>query len=323
MKRIFKYRDRIIESGGDTIIAGIVNVTPDSFSDGGKWFQRDKAVERALTLIEEGATMIDIGGESTRPGSTYVEIEEEINRVVPVIEELKKVTDVPLSIDTWKGEVAKAAIDAGVDIINDITGFLGDPDMPKVLADSDAGAILMFNPVIARPNHPSSKIFPKFGGDHAFTDEELVSFLDMDIKKLMMKYFDRALEKTRALGIEDSRIMLDPGIGFGLTKRENLILVNSIKDIHDKGFCAYLGVSRKRFIVDLVKSVGFEVDPETEEGFKNRDLASAHLTSLAAFMGTEAVRVHVVKEHLMAAKVGDSIRNGENEEDKDFGAYKK
>lgn len=157
---ICKYKNKVLESGKETILCGIINVTPDSFSDGGKFFGVDKAVKRAMELIESGARMIDVGGESTRPGSTYVEVEEEISRVIPVIKKLKEMTDVPISIDTWKADVAEAAIEAGVDFVNDITGFMGDPKMAEVVGKSDVGAIVMFNPKIARPKHKSSANFP-------------------------------------------------------------------------------------------------------------------------------------------------------------------
>jgi len=217
---VCKYKDKVLKSGGETILCGIVNVTPDSFSDGGKWYGKDKAIKRALELIEAGAGMIDLGGESTRPGSHYVEIQEEIERVVPVIKELKTMTDVPLSIDTWKADVAEAAIEAGVDFVNDITGFMGDPRMAEVVGKSDVGAILMFNPKIARPNHKSSANFPPFGGEGAFTEEELKSFEEMDVVEVMKKYLSKSLERAEANGISRERIMLDPGIGFALTKKE-------------------------------------------------------------------------------------------------------
>ena len=216
---VCKYKDKVLESGGETILCGIVNVTPDSFSDGGKWYGKDKAVNRAIELIEAGADMIDLGGESTRPGSHYVEIQEEIERVVPVIRELKTKTDIPLSIDTWKADVAEAAIEAGVDFVNDITGFMGDPRMAEVVGKSDVGAILMFNPKIARPNHKSSANFPSFGGEGAFTEEELKSFEDMDAVEVMKKYLSKSLERAEKNGIARERIMLDPGIGFALTKK--------------------------------------------------------------------------------------------------------
>ena len=134
-------------SGQGTLLCGILNVTPDSFSDGGMYTSVDAALQQARKLIQEGAQILDIGGESTRPGSHYVEIQEEIDRVVPVIKAIRKESDVLISVDTWKSQVAAAALEAGADIVNDITGFLGDPKMAAVVAEHEASAVLMFNPV--------------------------------------------------------------------------------------------------------------------------------------------------------------------------------
>ena len=143
-----------------TAICGIINVTPDSFSDGGKFFAVEEALKQARKLIAEGATILDIGGESTRPGSSYVEIEEEIQRVVPVIKSIRQESDVRISVDTWKSQVAEAALRAGAHIVNDITGLMGDEKMAEVVARAGAQVVIMFNPVMARPQHPSSLIFP-------------------------------------------------------------------------------------------------------------------------------------------------------------------
>lgn len=322
-KIVFRCGEKEIVSGDKTVLCGIINVTPDSFSDGGKYYGTAPAVKRGEELIAQGAGMLDIGGESTRPGSSYVEVEEEIERVVPVIRELKKITNVPLSIDTWKSEVAKAAIEAGADIVNDITGLLGDKNMAKMVGESGAGLILMFNPVIARPDHESSKIFPKFGEENVFSEQELKQYSDMEITSLMQHYFDKSLKLAKEQGIGQERIMLDPGIGFGLTKRENLILINEIKKIKEMGYCTFLGVSRKRFISNILEENGFEVDPKTKKGEENRDVASAMLTAIAALQGVEVVRVHTIPKHLMAREVADSVRLAAKMEDIHFKAYKK
>lgn len=318
---ICKYKNKVLESGKETILCGIVNVTPDSFSDGGKFFGVDKAVKRAMELIESGARMIDVGGESTRPGSTYVEVEEEISRVIPVIKKLKEMTDVPISIDTWKADVAEAAIEAGVDFVNDITGFMGDPKMAEVVGKSDVGAIVMFNPKIARPKHKSSANFPSFGGEGAFTEEELKSFEDMDIVEVMKKYFEKALLRAHENGIERERIMLDPGIGFALTKKENLKLIDKIDTIRNFGCFTFLGVSRKRFITNILSENNIDADGNNEEGFENRDEASAALTTIASYKGVEVLRVHTMKHHLLAKLVADSVRLNEVIEDVNFKPY--
>lgn len=319
----FKYRNRQFVSGNKTMLCGIINTTPDSFSDGGKYNSVDHAVERAEKLIRDGADMLDIGGESTRPGSSYVQIEEEIRRVVPVISAIKQITDIPISIDTWKAAVAEAAINAGADIVNDITGFLGDENMAKVVGRSDVGAILMFNPVIARPNHEGSKIFPVFGAKNVFTRKELDEFQSLPILDLMKRYFQKSLSLAKENNISANRIMLDPGIGFGLTKRENLLLIRHIEMIKEMGYFTFLGVSRKRFISNILQENGFETDPETTDGAQNRDDASAKLSAIAAFKGVELLRVHTVLKHKMAIEIADAVRLADEMEDMNFAAYKK
>jgi dihydropteroate synthase len=315
MNRIFKCNDKTIVGDRGAILCGIVNVTPDSFSDGGRWFSTDKAVARAMDLVAQGAGMLDIGGESTRPGSTPVEVQEEIGRITPVIRELKKRTDVPLSVDTWKAPVARAVIEAGADIVNDITGFLGDPDMAGVVGASKAGAVLMFNPVIARPDHPGSRIFPSFGGATAFSGEEIKKMEAMDIQDAMVFYLKRCIRIAREAGIEAERIMLDPGIGFGLTKNEILLLIRDLHVLNQMGCLSFVGVSRKRFVVNILEDAGFNLDPETEEGHKNRDEGSAALTAIATALGADVVRIHTIAGHKMHAKIGHAVRTAAKIED--------
>ena len=273
-----------------TAICGIINVTPDSFSDGGQFFAVEEALKQARKLIAEGATILDIGGESTRPGSSYVEIEEEIQRVVPVIEAIRQESDVLISVDTWKSQVAEAALKAGAHIVNDITGLMGDEKMAEVVAKAGAQVVIMFNPVMARPQHPSSLIFPHFGFGEPFTKEDLEEFEQLSVEELMTVFFDRALARAEKAGISKAKIMLDPGIGFGLTKKENLILLRDLDKLHEMSYPIFLGVSRKRFVINILEENGFEVNPETEEGFRNRDTASAHVTSIATRQGVEIGR---------------------------------
>lgn len=322
MERIFKFKNKTLKSGGKTILCGILNVTPDSFSDGGKWFDSQKAINHGLELIKEGADMLDIGGESTRPGATRVEVQDEINRVIPIIKSLKEKTDVIISIDTWKSEVAKAAIEAGVDIVNDITGLLGDENMAKVIGNSDVGVIAMFNPVIIRPKHQSSKFFMRFGGEGVFTNKDEEIAMEGSIVDSCKLYFEKTLEYAKKNGIEKERIMLDPGIGFGLTKRENLELIKKFNFIHDWNMFAFIGVSRKRFIVNILDEAGFNMNPCTDDGFVNRDDGSAALTAIASFMGAEALRVHVISRHKLACEIGDYVRLAEDSEDTNFEGYK-
>lgn len=310
-------------SGQGTLLCGILNVTPDSFSDGGKYTSVDAALQQARKLIQEGAQILDIGGESTRPGSHhYVEIQEEIDRVVPVIEAIRKESDVLISVDTWKSQVAAAALEAGADIVNDITGFLGDSKMATVVTEYEASAVLMFNPVMARPHHPSSTIFPRFGFEPVFSEQELQQMAQEPIQDVMWTFFDRSLAVAKEAGVQTDCIMLDPGIGFGLTKRENLLLLQELGTIHQKGYPIFLGVSRKRFVVNIIEEAGFETDPATETGFWNRDLASSHLTSIAASQGVEVVRVHDIPLHKMAASLGQAIFQAQEAADTNLKQYK-
>ena len=307
-----------------TSICGVINVTPDSFSDGGQFFALEQALQQARKLIAEGASMLDIGGESTRPGSSYVEveIEEEIKRVVPVIKAIRKESDVLISIDTWKSQVAEAALAAGANLVNDITGLMGDEKMAHVVAKARAKVVIMFNPVMARPQHPSSLIFPHFGFGQAFTEEELADFETLPIEDLMEAFFDRALSRADEAGITQENILLDPGIGFGLTKKENLVLLRDLDKLHQQGYPIFLGVSRKRFVINILEENGFEVNPETELGFRNRDTASAHVTSIAARQGVEVVRVHDVTSHKMAVEIASAIRLADDAENLDLKQYK-
>ena len=309
-------------SQAKTAICGIINVTPDSFSDGGRFFAVDQALQQARKLIDEGASMLDIGGESTRPGSSYVEIEEEIQRVVPVIKAIRKESDILISIDTWKSQVAEAALEAGANLVNDITGLMGDEKMAQVVAKAGAQVVIMFNPVMARPQHPSSLIFPRFGFGQAFTEKELANFEKLSIEDLLKAFFERALTRADQAGIAKDKIMMDPGIGFGLTKKENLLLLRDLDKLHQQGYPIFLGVSRKRFVINILEENGFEVNPEIEVGFRNRDTASAHVTTIAARQGVEVVRVHDVASHRMAVEIATAIRLADDAENLDLKQYK-
>lgn len=319
----FKCGNREIIGGGETMLCGIVNVTPDSFSDGGKYFSTERALMRAKELVRDGAGMLDVGGESTRPGSTPVSAEEEAARVVPVIQAIKREMDVLVSVDTWKSEVAKAAIEAGADIINDITGFAGDLKMAKTVGETNAGVILMFNPVVARPNHESSKVFPSFGKNELFSAEEGAEMEKLPIAEMMKAYLGKSLRLAEQCGIERERVMLDLGIGFGLTKRENLKLLQCVDEIHRMGYFSFVGVSRKRFIVNILQESGIPVDMKTPEGLEEADMGSAFLTAVASYMGVDVLRVHEMSKHFRAKRIADSIRLADETEDIHFKAYER
>jgi dihydropteroate synthase len=208
---------------------GIVNVTPDSFSDGGRFVEPSAAVAHGLRLVEEGADLLDVGGESTRPGSQPVPVDEERRRVVPVIEELARRTDVPISVDTSKAEVARQALAAGAAIVNDVTALHGDPAMPAVVREAGAGAILMH----MRGTPATMQIAPQY-------PEGVVAALD--------HFFESRLHELPGLGIAAEQVVLDPGIGFGKTKEHNWESIAHLDQLQRFGRPVCLGVSRKSFL---------------------------------------------------------------------------
>ena len=216
-----KIGNKIFEPSEKTYVMGILNVTPDSFSDGGSYTSIDKAMEQAEKMIQQGADIIDVGGESTRPGHVQIGDEEEIKRVVPVIREIKKKFDIPVSIDTYKSVVAKAALEAGADLLNDIWGFRYDEKMAELAAEYDVPVCLMHN------------------RDNLDYDD----FME-DVKKDLQISLDIA-EKY---GVKKENIMLDPGVGFGKTYEQNLMVMNHLEEIVDMGYPVLLGTSRKSVI---------------------------------------------------------------------------
>lgn len=255
--------------GERTYVMGILNVTPDSFSDGGKFNELDAAVERAGKLIEEGADIIDIGGESTRPNFEVVSVEDEIERVVPVIKAIKAKYDIPISIDTYKAETAEAAILAGADVINDIWGFKKDKNMAKVAAKYDVPCILMHN----RDN----------------TDYDN---LMKDIITDLTECISIALEN----GVDRDKIILDPGIGFGKTLEQNLSIMNHLEDLKKFELPILLGTSRKSMI-------GLTLDLPVDE----RVEGTIATTVLGIVKGCEFIRVHDVKENKRACVMTDAM----------------
>lgn len=252
-----------------TYVMGILNITPDSFSDGGKYNQEQKAKERVSQMIREGADIIDVGGESTRPGFDIVSIEEEISRVVPIIKMIKENFDIPVSIDTYKSQTAKAAIEAGADIVNDIWGFKKDKDMAKVCAEAKVPCIIMHN----REEIPY---------------EDLIK----DMKNDLIESINIALDG----GVLRENIILDPGIGFAKTLEENLKAMNNIEKIKELGFPILLGTSRKSMI-------GLTLNLPKEE----RVEGTIATTVLGITKGCEFIRVHDVKENKRACVITDRI----------------
>jgi dihydropteroate synthase len=265
-----------MELGQRTLIMGVVNITPDSFSDGGRFFDPQTAVAQGLRLIEQGADILDIGGESTRPGSEAVPLEEELRRVLPVIHELARKTPVLISIDTSKAEVARQALEAGAGMINDISALREDPRMAGLAAESGAALVLMH--MKGRPKTMQKE--PRYGDVVA----EVKAFLH-----------DQA-QAAMAAGVSKDHIVLDPGIGFGKNLDHNLLLIREISQISDLGFPVLLGASRKSFI-GLI----------TGNPVEQRLWGTLGVHVLGAGLGAHLVRVHDVAPMKEALEVSDAV----------------
>lgn len=255
-----------------TYVMGILNVTPDSFSDGGKYYKPESALVRAKWMVEEGADVIDIGGESTRPGHAQISEEEEISRIVPVIEKIKSKLDVPISVDTYKSKVAKAAIEAGADLINDIWGLKYDKDMAPLIAKYQLPCVLMHN----RSNMEYE-----------------------DFMKDMFADLEETVRIAREAQIADDKIILDPGIGFAKTYEMNLEVLRYLEDFHRFGYPMLLASSRKSVIGNALDL------PVTER------MEGTLVTTVMAVMKRYAfVRVHDIKENKRAIKMTQEIMRG-------------
>lgn len=263
-----------------TYIMGILNVTPDSFSDGGLFFSEKNAIEHAIKLVEDGADIIDIGGESTRPGSEPVSVEEELRRTIPVIKAISKEIKVPISIDTYKAEVAKQALDVGASIVNDISGLTFDPNMPKVVAEYSVPVIIMH--IKGRPRDMQQN--PQY--------EALIPEI-MDYLRISMRLANK-------FGISDDKIIIDPGIGFGKTFEHNLEIIKNLKEFTLLEKPIAIGVSRKAFIGKILGDVA---PSERLEG-------TAAAIAISIFNGANIVRVHDVREISKVVNVADAIKRG-------------
>lgn len=269
-----KIGNKEFDTNKHTYIQGILNVTPDSFSDGGKYTDVDSALSHALTMIKEGADIIDIGGESTRPGYTEIPPEIQIERVVPVISRIKSESDILISIDTTEYEVAKAAIEAGADIINDVSAFKGDARMASLAAQTGVCCILM----------------------HNGRGVEYKSFFEDFIMQV-----DKLTKDAMDAGVDRSKIIVDPGVGFGKSTDENLLLINSIDKICELGFPVLLGASRKSFIGEVL---GVDVSLRLE--------GTLATTAIAVMKGASFVRVHDVEANARIIKMTEAIKYGQN-----------
>lgn len=273
------WADFCLDFSKKTYIMGILNVTPDSFSDGGLYFSKSEAVRKAQEMIEAGADIIDIGGESTRPGSEPVSPEEETARTIPVIEALARDSRVPVSIDTYKADVARRALEAGASIVNDISGMRFDPEMPGVVSRYKVPVVIMHvrgTPKDMQSNPVYEALIP-----------EIMDYLRVSIR-LALKF-----------GIAEDRIIIDPGIGFGKTFDHNLEIIKNLREFSGLGKPLLIGPSRKAFIGSIL---GGAPASERLEG-------TASAVAISIFNGANIIRVHDVREMVRVARVADAIKH--------------
>ncbi len=272
-------RSQKLELGSRTLIMGILNVTPDSFSDGGLFAEVEKAVEHAKNMVAEGADIIDVGGESSRPGADTVSVEVEKARVLPVIERLAGTVEVPISIDTYKSSVARDALNMGACMVNDITALRGDPDMASVVAEAGVPVVLMHMKGTPR----DMQLDPHYDS----LISEITSFLSTRIQAAM------------DAGISQNQIIIDPGIGFGKTVAHNLEIIRRLSEFKPLGKPILIGTSRKSFIG---KVLGLSTDDRLE--------GTAASIAVAIANGADIVRIHDVKEVARVVSMTDAIVRG-------------
>ena len=261
----------------DTLVMGILNITPDSFSDGGKYELVDKAVQFALQMEDEGADIIDIGGESTRPGANSVSVLEECSRVLPVIEGLKAKSEVLISIDTYKSDVARQSIKAGAEMVNDISGMTFDSNMAKLISESKLPVVLMH----IKGTPKNMQVNPNYD----------------DLIKEVSDYLRDRVKFAKENGVKEWQIILDPGIGFGKRVEDNFQLLRELNVIEELGFPVLVGPSRKSFIG---LTLNLPVDKRME--------GTAAAVTAGILNGARIVRVHDVKEMKQVVKITDKIR---------------
>lgn len=307
---------REFDVANGTYVMGILNVTPDSFSDGGKWNRMDRALKHVEEMLAEGMDILDIGGESTRPGSDYgMSAEEELERVMPYIEAVKARFDVPISLDTYKSQVAEAGIAAGVDLINDIWGLKWDAGMAQVIADHGVACCLMHNRRAAGqdsgnafPRQKSSSVTVEQDSDNVVMGRESSSGIMGQRSTVDNPYgyenflkdvaadLAESVELARRAGIGEDRIILDPGVGFAKSYEQNLIIINHLESLQTLGYPVLLGTSRKSV-------VGLTLDLPVEERLEGT-LAT---TVIGVLKGCSFVRVHDVKENVRAIRMVRAI----------------
>jgi dihydropteroate synthase len=269
----WKLKQREIQLGDRTMLLAVLNVTPDSFSDGGKYSDPDRAFARAIEIEEQGADILDIGAESTRPGSERISVAEEVRRLIPVLKRLKGRLSIPISVDTYKAEVAERALELGVEIINDPSGLTFEPQLARTVSNHDAGLIL--NHMRGRPE-TWAKLGPM-----------------PDPMGTIVRDLDAAVSRARHVGLEKSRLVIDPGLGFGKRKEQNSVILARLSQLATLDVPILVGASRKAFLAHGTSE-------ETE-------FASAAAVTAAILGGAHMVRVHNVREMRAAADVADEI----------------
>lgn len=271
-------RDKTLQIGKSTLIMGVLNVTPDSFSDGGLFMSPEKALEHARELVEAGADIIDVGGESTRPGSEAVVVDEELNRTIPVIEKLKAEfeSEVVISIDTYKSEVAKAALESGAHMVNDITGLNADPHMAEVISRYQAAVVLMH----IKGTPKNMQLNPQY--------DSLLSEI--------ISYLRKSIEVAEKSGIGSDQIIIDPGIGFGKTVEHSLEILRNLRSFKSLGKPILVGTSRKSFIGHILN---LPVNDRVE--------GTAATVAISIANGADIVRVHDIKQIKRVAQMTDAI----------------
>ena len=264
--------------GDKTYVMGILNVTPDSFSDGGMFFDRDTAVKRGMEIVREGADIIDIGGESTRPGALGVSVDDEIGRVIPVIESLADKIDIPISIDTRKSEVAEAAVKAGASIINDVSGLRDDERVASVAARHGTALIVMH----MKGTPADMQLAPEY----------------KDLIGEILEGLRRSVSKALAAGVAKEKIVIDPGIGFGKTVEHNLEILSRLDEFKRLGYPVCVGTSRKSFIGKILDQ------PDASD----RQSGSIVSAVIAAMKGANILRVHDVLQTRQAVRMTDAVK---------------
>jgi dihydropteroate synthase len=277
---VLRCREGDLRLGQRTLVMGVLNITPDSFSDGGLFFEPQQAIEHGLRMAEEGADIIDVGGESSRPGSDPVPLDEELKRVIPVIAGLASCLEIPLSVDTYKSQVAERAVEGGAQMINDISGLCFDPQIPSVAARYDTPLIIMH-----------IKGTPKTMQQDLFYEDLMGEIID---------YLREGMARAERGGVDPQQVIVDPGIGFGKRVQDNLVIINRLDELNVLERPLLIGTSRKSFI-------GAVLDLEVHQ----REIGTLATVAVSALKGAHIVRVHDVAAARQTVDMVDAIINTE------------